>query len=265
MSRLACPADLAHLPALLALVTALCQRERIDGATCQDLRLIVEEACVNVMRHAYPEGEAGALALEARIVQEGLVRRVVITLEDQGRAFDPLSVAPADTLADAEARAPGGLGVHLIRQLSQRQHYQRHPHLGNVFTIEKDLPLPAIHRTQENPLQITLNPHDKIAVLAITGSIDSLNADELSQRFSQAMDQGHVRLVADFSLVNYTSSAGLRSLLGAVKACRLAGGDLRVAAVQPHVNRVLEIAGFTSILNIFPDVRHAVESFAEAA
>lgn len=114
-------------------------------------------------------------------------------------------------------------------------------------------------------MQITLTPHDTIAVLAIMGSIDSLNADELTQRFAQAMDQGHVRLVADFSLVNYTSSAGLRSLLGAVKSCRLAGGDLRVAAVQPQVNRVLEIAGFTSILNIFPDVHHAVGSFKEAA
>lgn len=265
MSRLECPAEPAQLPALLALVTDLCQRERIDDATCHDLQLIVEEACVNVMHHAYPAGQAGPLALEARVVQDSVSRRIVLTLEDQGRPFDPMSVAPPDTTAAAEARAPGGLGVHLIRQLSHRQRYQRHPRLGNVFTIEKNLVPTAPHRPLESPLQITLTPHDTIAVLAITGSIDSLNADELAQRFAQAMDQGHVRLVADFSLVNYTSSAGLRSLLGAVKSCRLAGGDLRVAAVQPQVNRVLEIAGFTSILNIFPDVRHAVDSFKEAA
>lgn len=114
-------------------------------------------------------------------------------------------------------------------------------------------------------MQITITQHDRILVLAITGSIDSLNADDLSQRFTDSISQGNVRLVADFSQVNYTSSAGLRSLLGTVKSCRLAGGDLRVAAVQPQVKRVLEIAGFTSILNIFPDVRDAVESFTEAA
>lgn len=114
-------------------------------------------------------------------------------------------------------------------------------------------------------MQITITQHDTIFVLAITGSIDSLNADDLTRRFAESIAQGHVRLVADFSLVNYTSSAGLRSLLGTVKSCRLAGGDLRVASVQPQVARVLEIAGFTSILNIFPDVRHAVESFTEAA
>ncbi|MDW5441221.1 STAS domain-containing protein [Polaromonas sp. SM01] len=114
-------------------------------------------------------------------------------------------------------------------------------------------------------MQITITPHDTTFVLAITGSIDSLSADELTQRFAESIAQGNTRLVADFSLVNYTSSAGLRSLLGTVKSCRLAGGDLRMAAVQPQVQRVLEIAGFTSILKIFPDVRHAVESFTEAA
>lgn len=114
-------------------------------------------------------------------------------------------------------------------------------------------------------MQIQITQHDSIQVLAITGSIDSLNADELSQGFAASIEQGHVRLVADFSQVNYTSSAGLRSLLGSLKRCRLAGGDLRMAALQPQVERVLEIAGFTSILNIFPDVPHAVQSYAEAA
>jgi serine/threonine-protein kinase RsbW len=145
MSRIECLAEPAHLPVLLALVTELCRREHLDDTTCHDLQLIVEEACVNVMHHAYPAGQAGPLALEARLVQDGDPRRVVLTLEDQGRPFDPLSVAPADTAAPAEARAPGGLGVHLIRRLSHRQHYQRHPRLGNVFTIEKDLVPPATH------------------------------------------------------------------------------------------------------------------------
>jgi anti-sigma B factor antagonist len=114
-------------------------------------------------------------------------------------------------------------------------------------------------------MKIVTTPHESIVVLAITGSIDSLSADELTQHFSASIAGGHHRLVADFSQVNYTSSAGLRSLLGTVKSCRLAGGDLRMAAVQPQVLRVLEIAGFTSILNIFADVQEAVESFTEAA
>jgi len=146
MSRIACTAELANLPVLLGMVADMCQREHIDDATRHDLQLIVEEACVNVMHHAYPTGQLGLLALELRVVQEeGGPRRAVLTLEDQGRAFDPLSLAAPDTTEPLEARPTGGLGVHLIRQLSNRQHYQRHPRLGNVFTIEKNLAPPAPH------------------------------------------------------------------------------------------------------------------------
>ncbi|RCW70210.1 STAS domain-containing protein [Pseudorhodoferax soli] len=114
-------------------------------------------------------------------------------------------------------------------------------------------------------MQIATTQHDTVLVLAIAGSVDSLSADALTQRFAEAIDQGAVHLVADFAQVSYTSSAGLRALLGTVKRCRLGGGDLRLAALQPPVARVLEIAGFTSILNIFADVPDAVASFGGAA
>lgn len=143
IDRIACDARLDKLPSLLALVAGVCEREQIDEATCHDLRLIVEEACVNVMHHAYPAGQGGPLMLEARIAHQNGSRRIVLTLEDQGRPFDPLSLAPVDAGAAIETRALGGLGVHLIRQLSDRLHYHRHPSRGNVFTIEKFLAPPA--------------------------------------------------------------------------------------------------------------------------
>jgi anti-sigma B factor antagonist len=75
---------------------------------------------------------------------------------------------------------------------------------------------------------------------------------------------GSVRLVADFKAVDYTSSAGLRSLLGALKDSRRQGGDLRLAAVQSSVLRVLSISGFTSIIKVFDDVDSAVASYGQA-
>lgn len=141
--RVACRAELANLPPLLALVARVGQRLRLDAQTQHDLQLLAEEACVNVMRHAYPAAQPGPLELAVQAVQDPGGRRIVMTLVDQGRAFDPLSVAPVDTRAGAAARAPGGLGVHLIRQLSDRQCYRRDPQLGNVLTVEKQLP-PAL-------------------------------------------------------------------------------------------------------------------------
>lgn len=106
---------------------------------------------------------------------------------------------------------------------------------------------------------------ESVTIFAIDGSVDSLNAEQLSLAFNQPILEGRVQLVADFSKVSYTSSAGLRALLGAVKDSRRLGGDLRIAAVQPSVNRVLLLSGFTSIIKIYPDCESAIASYAAAA
>jgi anti-sigma B factor antagonist len=49
--------------------------------------------------------------------------------------------------------------------------------------------------------------------------------------------------------------------LGLAKATRQQGGDFRLAAVNPSTLDVLEMAGFTSILKLFPSVDEAVNSF----
>lgn len=111
-------------------------------------------------------------------------------------------------------------------------------------------------------MQITTAQHAHVTVVAVVGSIDALTADTLTARLGEELRAGHTRMVADFGAVDYTSSAGLRVLLTVLKDARQHGGDLRLAAVQAPVLRVLELSGFTSILKSFPDVPSAVASFA---
>jgi anti-sigma B factor antagonist len=112
-------------------------------------------------------------------------------------------------------------------------------------------------------MQIVLSLSGSVTVVGIRGSVDGLTADDLTRALSDRVSEGSPRLVADCSALEYTSSAGLRSLLGAVKLARQHGGDLRLAAIQPGVLRVLDLSGFTSILKHYPDVEAAVVSFAE--
>lgn len=114
-------------------------------------------------------------------------------------------------------------------------------------------------------MNVTITRQGPISILAISGSIDSLSADQLSASFAGELETGQVKLVADFSAVSYTSSAGLRSLLAGVKESRRLGGDLRIAAVQRDVLRVLSLSGFTSIIKIFDDVAGAVSSHGPSA
>ena len=101
-----------------------------------------------------------------------------------------------------------------------------------------------------------------ITVIALTGSIDALTAPAIAESITSIISRGEINLVADFHGIDYTSSAGLRVLLGAVKETRSRGGDLRLAAVQPDVMKVLKLSGFTNILKLYDDVDSALVSFS---
>lgn len=101
-----------------------------------------------------------------------------------------------------------------------------------------------------------------VTVLTIMGSIDALTAPGITQHINALIAGGAIRLVADFSGVNYTSSAGLRVLLGAIKETRAQSGDMRLAGVQPDVLKVLNLTGFTNILKLFDDIDSAVASYS---
>ena len=114
-------------------------------------------------------------------------------------------------------------------------------------------------------MQVTSQQHGNITVVSAEGSLDALTAPDLGKALDEQITNGNSYLVADLKGVDYTSSAGLRVLLAAVKETRQAGGDLRLASVQDDVNKVLNLAGFTSIVKQYPDVDAAVASFEDAS
>ncbi len=111
-------------------------------------------------------------------------------------------------------------------------------------------------------MQIAIAQQATVTVVSVAGSLDALTADTLAAALQEQVQAGRTRLVASLAGLEYTSSAGLRVLLATVKDARQRGGDLRLAAVQARVHRVLDLSGFTSILKSFPDVPGAVASFA---
>jgi anti-sigma B factor antagonist len=110
-------------------------------------------------------------------------------------------------------------------------------------------------------MEIQVDFIEGVGVVSVKGSMDAYTTPELAQFISNQITEGHVQLVADLEQLIYTSSAGLRVLLGAVKETRQQGGDFRLAAVQPNVQKVLDLSGFSTIAKIFPDIDTAVASF----
>lgn len=110
-------------------------------------------------------------------------------------------------------------------------------------------------------MDVSIKDVGAVTVATVVGSIDGLTAGTLQEALEGQVRTGRTRLVVDFAAVDYTSSAGLRTMLAVVKEARREGGDFRLAAVRPDVNRVLELSGFTSILKLFPGTDDAVASY----
>ena len=98
-------------------------------------------------------------------------------------------------------------------------------------------------------------------IVKVAGSVDALTAAELSKVLTNQITEGHANLVVDLTGVEFMSSAGLRTLLGAVKEARSNGGDLRIASTNPGVDKVLKMSGFNNIAKVFSSQAEAVSSF----
>jgi anti-anti-sigma factor len=101
-----------------------------------------------------------------------------------------------------------------------------------------------------------------IAVVVVSETVDALTAPELTRTLSKEISDGHSNLVVDLTQVEFMSSAGLRTLLGAVKESRTNGGDLRIASIKPGIDKVLKMSGFNNVAKVFSSQLEAVASFA---
>ena len=111
-------------------------------------------------------------------------------------------------------------------------------------------------------MQITELNENQTSIVAISGSVDALTADKVTQYLSSLISAGKKQIILDLGQVDFISSAGLRAILIVLKESRKQGGDLRLACAQPGVQSVLELSGFTSIVKTFATVDAASLEFS---
>ena len=110
-------------------------------------------------------------------------------------------------------------------------------------------------------METDVRHENKITTVAVKGSVDALTAAELTETINKEIKDGQANLVVDLSGLAFMSSAGLRSLLGAVKETRSRGGDLRIVSTNPGIDKVLKMSGFHNIAKVFTSQADAAASF----
>lgn len=85
------------------------------------VRLVLDELVSNVIKYAYDDQAKHLIGLR---VDPG--PPFAVTIEDDGKPFDPLTDAPPPVLdGPVEDRPIGGLGLHILKQMGLRMQYLR--------------------------------------------------------------------------------------------------------------------------------------------
>lgn len=99
------------------------------------LELAVDEACANVIEHAYGHDVSKEVVVRVRLDDEFLK----IDIEDTGNGFDPNSVNQEELEQLINKRKTGGLGMRLMKTLMDEVRYEIEPGKKNALYMMKRL------------------------------------------------------------------------------------------------------------------------------
>jgi serine/threonine-protein kinase RsbW len=99
------------------------------------LELAVDEACANVMEHAYDLDSTKEVSISA-IVDDNSVQ---IEVTDTGKGFDPAAVKELKLEELVSAKRTGGLGMRLMQSFIDEVHYEMKPGVKNELKMVKRL------------------------------------------------------------------------------------------------------------------------------
>lgn len=126
------PSDPRFLCVLRATVGKICQLAGFEQTDGSKIVLAVDEACSNVIKHAYKGRQDKKIFLKFVMNESG----IQINILDFGISAEMDSIKPR-SLKDIR---PGGLGVHLIRSVMDNVEYKPDSEKGNQLILNKSIP-----------------------------------------------------------------------------------------------------------------------------
>jgi serine phosphatase RsbU (regulator of sigma subunit)/putative methionine-R-sulfoxide reductase with GAF domain/anti-sigma regulatory factor (Ser/Thr protein kinase) len=126
-------ANLDQLDTIRGFAARAARDAGMDDSAIYAVELSMDEACTNVIEHAYEGIEGGEIECTCDLNDKNLT----IIIHDHGKSFDPASIAMPDLSANLDSRPIGGLGVFLMKKLMDEVRFESLGKSGNVLTMIK--------------------------------------------------------------------------------------------------------------------------------
>jgi serine/threonine-protein kinase RsbW len=107
----------------------------IPVATIENIILAVDEACTNIIKHAYKLSPEGEIIIKIDYDNE----KFTVTIIDYGKSFDPDRVPLPDLQKYYREHRVGGLGMYLMKSLMDDVSYTSVPGKYNKVLLSKKI------------------------------------------------------------------------------------------------------------------------------
>lgn len=134
MRELKISATIDNLDAMIDFIIETVNDLEIDKRVISKLRLMSEEALVNIVNYAYPE-KTGEILIKTEIID---TRKLFVQIIDWGIEFNPLEKEEPDITLSMEERAIGGLGIFMVKNIMDTVDYE-YSDGKNILTLTKIL------------------------------------------------------------------------------------------------------------------------------
>jgi anti-sigma regulatory factor (Ser/Thr protein kinase) len=113
--------ELSELARVTEEIHACAGIDTLDSQTVYTLDLTLEEMLSNVIKYAYSDNSSHTINLSLKITED----KLILTIEDDGNEFDTEHYTEPELSNDISERPIGGVGIHLVRNMTESVKYQR--------------------------------------------------------------------------------------------------------------------------------------------
>ena len=117
----------------------------------------------------------------------------------------------------------------------------------------------------DQTLRVERRLQNEVVIFDLEGNLDSHNTMIIKDHVGAAVDDGNKLILVNLSGVNYVDSAGLASLVGAIKAAREKNARVFLAGMSESVKSVVEMTRLNRVLSIFDTVESATAALTSGS
>lgn len=110
-------------------------------------------------------------------------------------------------------------------------------------------------------MEININENNGVQVVKIIGNLDTSTSPDAENTINSMINEGQIKMILDLSDTGFVSSAGLRVFLSTAKQVTAKGGAVKFCGANDVVQEILDISGFSGILDVKTSFDEALATF----